>query len=156
MSVLTKNRLAKGLCPHCGAEAAPYRECETHRFQRLIGRILRRMEARGFAQRAREGHADVWSRVPGAGPLPEGIYREAQEGDKRLQPRLHHIPVDIEQELRALFAKMDGGPIAEEEILEAWQRLRLRTGRVSVAHDLVALILAQRKREKRSAHYLNV
>jgi hypothetical protein len=150
MTMLRRDRLNKGLCPHCGAEAAPYRECETHRFQRLLGRILRRMEARGFAQRAREGHADVWSRVPGAGPLPEGIYREAQEGDKRLQPRLHHVPVDIEQTLKVMFTHLRGGPVTEAEILAAWSKLRERKGRVSAAQDLALLILAQRKRERRA------
>jgi hypothetical protein len=150
MSVLTQARLAKGLCPLCGMDAAPYRLCARHRQIGLIRRVANRLHTRGYLQKEKKGRENWYHKESHAPALEESVYKEAGPGDGRLKPRLNHVPIDIEQELKALFVKMAGTPITEEEIIGAWQRLRLRKGRISVAHDMATLILAHRKREKRS------
>jgi hypothetical protein len=150
MNKLQAERRAKGLCTQCGADAAPYTLCVTHRQVNLMRRVTNRLAERGYALKEHRGRENVYSRNPAAPPLTETVYREAQEGDARLHPRLHHVPVDIEQTLRALFAHLKGGPVTEEEILSAWHHLRVRPGRVSAAQDMATLILADRKRRARA------
>src|SRR4051812_7314536 len=42
---IQQERTAKGLCPRCGEEAAPYYLCQKHRDIAKIARIMKRVEA---------------------------------------------------------------------------------------------------------------
>lgn len=151
MTTLHKTRLAKGLCAYCGAEAAPYRLCDQCRYIALIRRVCNRLHDTGHLQKEKKGRETWYGKAPGAGPLTESVYREAQVGDRRLHPRIKQVPIDIEQALLRLFTTWNLGPLSEEEIVSAWGKLRLRPGRFSVAHDLAYLIRAERRRVARGA-----
>ena len=82
-------------------------------------------------------------------------YREAQPGDKRLRPRLGNIPVDVQRELVALLLR-NGQPMHIDEIYAAWGKLRLRSVRDSAAADLLHIVAATTKRERRAERNRNV
>jgi hypothetical protein len=149
MRSLQHQRLAKGLCPACGNQAAPYYFCEYCAQLNLMRRVLNKgVKAGTFQSRIDEqdrrrklyaiDNADI-----------HFDYQEALDGDKRLLPRRNHIPIDIESEVCRLLAEA-GHPLTEAELYEAWGTLRVRTERLSVALDLVTIIQAQRKRKRRA------
>ena len=144
---IRQERLAKGLCPDCGAEAAPYRLCDRCRFKGLLGRILRKGATHGSLTAEKRGRTYFY----GLGdPSLDFEYREAQPGDKRLRPRVGGIPVDVEHELIEILRR-NGKPMQIDKIYEAWGRLRLRRGRESAASDLANIIVGRQKQEAKLA-----
>ncbi len=149
---IAKQRVAKGLCPQCGAEAAPYYLCERCRSIKRLGRMLDRMADAGGIDRVRMGpNQGRVGYAPSSVPEPERKkiqWREVSETDRRWAPRIKNLPVDVERELIAMF-ECAGDPLRIDEILAAWGTLRLRKERASAAHDLRAIILAERKRRRK-------
>ena len=145
-------RMAQGLCPNDGKEAAPYRLCSDCRRVAFVRRVANRLAEYGLAHKTKQGRSNYYQTSPL--PLGEGevIYREAVEGDRRLLPRRAHVPIDIEQTLIALFSKPGIETLTEDEIVQAWGKLRVRPGRLSAAHDLATIILAERRRRTRKRH----
>lgn len=159
MTTLQERRIAKGLCPNCGNEAAPYRLCPDCRARASLGRMLRRGEKFGVFKSHRQGREKAWSapqiksnqsaaEIMKSRPMPVWGEGKAAE-DGRLQPRLGNIPVDVEAELIAIFERI-GEPLTEEEIWSAWGKLRVRRGRASAAGDLAALVKAERRRARKN------
>ena len=156
IKTLQQRRIAAGLCPRCGAEAAPYYACPKCRAKQSVGRVLGRFVEHGFATTLGNtsgkrwlttGRDDQFSDV--ARVLPSPLWGEGKGAeDKRLRPRLKGIPVDVEATLIELMREEDRG-LTIEEIQAAWGKLRVKAGRESAAHDLRALILAERKRERK-------
>ena len=151
-----QERINKGLCPRCGKEAAPYYLCDHCRRGNSIVRVLNRLEKHDFARSRREGRNRLWFQGSNDGDAGDigGIYPTWGEGkgenDKRLRPKLGGIPVDVEQTLIEIFRAEDRG-LTMEEIYMAWGKLRLRKGRDSAAADMRAIIMAERKRERKRA-----
>ena len=124
---LRQERIAKGLCPNCGSEAAPYYLCGRCRFRELIGRFLRKAAKAGVVKREQRGRQSYWSRLDRA-KFDDVDYREAtREDDKRLRPRVKGVPVDVEAEIMSIFTRA-GKPLTVEEIYAAWGHMRLRSG----------------------------
>jgi hypothetical protein len=146
---LQHQRLAKGLCPACGKAAAPYYFCDRCRQGNIIRRVLNKgVQSGTFKSRIDDkDHRKKLYAINNADI--DFIYCEALEGDKRLAPRRNHIPIDIEAEVRRLLTDA-GHPLTETELYEAWGKLRLRPERLNAARDLVTIIQAQRKRERRA------
>jgi DNA-binding MarR family transcriptional regulator len=153
-----KERAAKGLCPECGAEAAPYYLCGTCRMARKLGAILRAGVRDGLVETVPDDGHDRRKRYrlrPEARGLSEREinerwrYRETDPGDRRNLPRLRGVPVDVERELANMLASSGRG-LTIEEIREAWVRLRPRKGRPA-ATAMAAMIRAEDKRARRRA-----
>lgn len=158
---IRQERAAKGLCPNCGKEAAPYYLCAECRFKAKIIRVMNRVEKAGALRKERRGRDTMWSMAYwGNDRLTkedvDGIiekmrwHPDPKEGDGRLRPRLGKIPVDVEKELFALMTEM-ARPATIEEIVAAWGRLREKRRTSSAAGDLARIIEAQRKRERKAA-----
>lgn len=149
-----QQRIARGLCPRDGNEAAPYYLCAECRYRDKVRRIANRFSEAGLAVKTRHGREYRYHRPPGLPGLAEvekdrgSIYREAMPDDRRLNPRLRNIPVDVEAQLRLIFER-EGKPLTEAEICAAWGRLRLREARLSAATDLAAIVRADRKRQRK-------
>lgn len=144
-----QDRIAKGLCPTCGKEAAPYYLCSRCRFYGKIGRVLRRAGKAGAFTRTVDKKGVVRWGIGSEAAFDAMTWRpDPKEGDGRLRPRLGRVPVDVEGELVALLTSM-GKPATIDEIVAAWGQLRERR-RVSIANDMATIIAAQRKREARA------
>lgn len=148
MASLQQARLAKGLCPTCGAQAAPYYHCDRCRAVNRIRRIINRGVQAGTFTSKIDDRDHRKKRYAMGNRAIDFDYHEALDGDKRLAPRLNHIPIDVVAEVYRLFEE-HGTTLTEEELADAWGTLRLRTGRLSVARDLVTIVQAQRKRARR-------
>ena len=146
---LTAERIAQGLCPRCGTEAAPYRLCSKHRAEGMIGRICERASRAGGFKKEKRGNRIYWSL--GNRAALDSIKWSPDVGldDKRRRPRLGGIPVDVEKQLVAILTEA-GRPLGIEEIISAWGKLReRRTG--SIASNLAAIITAQQRRASSNA-----
>lgn len=156
-----ENRISNGLCPNCGAEAAPFYLCPDCRRRASLNRMMRRGEDVSVFSSTKIGRERHWTLgseeardVLKTKPMPlwgEGMSAE----DGRLRPRLGRIPVDIEREVFGILLRL-GEPATEQEIIQAWGRMRVRRGRASAAGDLVALIKAERRREERNRKRMRV
>lgn len=147
---IREDRLAKGLCPQCGAEAAPYRLCGQCRFRGLIYRLLRKGEKAGeIASRKQGREKRVW-KVDHNKKWTFSYNEVTDESDGRLRPKLRGIPVDVERQLIKIF-ETAGKPLTLDEIMTAWGTLRLRAGRTSAAMDLAYIVEAKRKRAAKMA-----
>lgn len=161
---LASERLAKGLCPRCGKEAAPYRLCQDHRFEGTIARFLRAAQKAGYLERTAPPSGPrnrVWVRATEKARSDKDknwldvTFRSAEQGDKRLRPRLGRVPVDVEREIIGILMAF-GRPATIEEIVAAWGNLREERKTASLAGDMVALISAQRRREERNMKRLGL
>jgi hypothetical protein len=145
---LRQDRLARGLCPNCGKEAAPYFLCGDCRFKAKIVRVLNRGGKVGGFKKERRGRAVYWS-IGNEAALDTLVWRpDPKEGDRRSRPRLGRVPVLVENELVKLIESMDR-PATLEEIMEAWARLREKRRTSSAAGDMAKIIEAKRRRERR-------
>jgi hypothetical protein len=149
---LAQQRVAKGLCPQCGAEAAPYRLCKRHRDVRMVGRLMDRFAALGAVTREKRGGQIYYEKkdlatLDTAKIRPRGW--DLPETDKRRRPRLGGVPVDIIGEVVGILAET-GRPLATEEMVAAWGRLRETRKAGSIAGNLTALITAERRRQDRA------
>lgn len=147
---LRRHRLAHGLCPTCGKEAAPYYLCSEHRQLLWLDRVLSRFAAAGKFKREKIGGRVHWSLGPNPDAGEDIQWREPKDGDRRFGPRLGRVPVDVEATLAALLRDM-GRPASLDEIMAAWGKLREKRKTASLAGDMRALIEAQRRRDERNA-----
>lgn len=156
---IAQERLAKGLCPRCGEEAAPYRLCFSHRAEEMIRRCLRNGVTAGAIDAVREGGRVTYGLTKaGEDKTAPWDFRAAFEGkagwnDKRYKPRLGRIPVDVEAELIGIFTRL-ARPATIDEILAAWGKLRQERKHRTAAGDLAAIIAAERRRNERAAKRL--
>lgn len=153
-SFLPPKRVAKGQCPQCGKESAPYYLCFDCRTKARFGRALTRGAKLGALKRVKQGRdyrywigddkaEGKWGTAPFEG-LPET--------DRRTQPRLRGIRVDVEQTLVNVM-RFIGRPCTLEEIQNAWGKLRERRAS-PLGNDLGHLIAAQDRRAARLAKRL--
>lgn len=149
---LAKERIAKGLCPRCGKEAAPYYLCADHRFEQQIVRRLNRGERIGGFRKEKRGRQTYWS-LGSQNALDSMDWRDPKPDDKRYRPRLGRIPVEIEDELIKMLTDL-GKPVTIDEILAAWGRLREKRSGGSVAQNMAAIIAADQRRQDRNARRL--
>lgn len=143
-----QERILRGQCPNCGEEAAPYYLCHKCRFRGKIVRVLNRGRNVGGFVAKRDGRSLLWS-LGDESKLDTIKYRpDAKDGDKRLEPRLRGIRVDVESTLIEVirYAKR---PCTLEEILSAWGRLRSRR-ESPLAADLACIIAAEDKRKRKA------
>ena len=145
MSV-AQQRMDKGLCPRCGEDAAPYRLCGSHRLESRLVRSLKKMERQGALKSTGRGANSMWSNV-------EGVEADTRwstpvvppDNDKRFRPRLGNVPADVEKELIGIMTEA-GEPLTVEQIMAAWERLRQKRNRSSIAGDMKRIIKADQKR----------
>ena len=142
-----QDRIAKGLCPDCGEEAAPYYLCGDCRFkQQIVRRLNRAAKAGGFIKEKR-GRETYWS-IGAKGVVENMDWRDPKPGDKRYRPRLAGVPVDVEDEIVKLLIRA-GKPCTIEEIIAAWGQLRVRrTG--TIAGNVARLVTAEQKRKRKA------
>jgi ribosomal protein S27AE len=144
-----KERVAKGQCPHCGAEAAPYYMCGKCRFTEKLRRTLRRGERAGAVTWEPDGRSKRWVLKSGDAWDRAGWGAEPKEGDSRLAPRLRGMRIDVERTLIEVM-RFIGRPCTEQEIVEAWGKLRAnRTDPLPI--DLGRIIAADSKRARKMA-----
>lgn len=144
-------RIAKGLCPSCGAEAAPYLLCWICRLKPRLTRVLARGVKSGALKRSFDDYFSI-------GDQSEAATREWEkwqtplhldENDGRGKPRIRGLRVDVDATLIAVMQHI-GRPCTIDEIVAAWGKLRSR--RVDpLAGDLGRLIVADAKRARKLA-----
>jgi hypothetical protein len=152
---LRQERIAKGLCPKCGAEAAPYYLCQRCHLRGQIYRFCASTQKQGLIEISVDPDDKRKRRVRAAHPhidVDQISYSGLGLGE-RAAPRLKRIPVDVERELVALLERA-GKPLHVDEIIEAWGRLRVqsqRRQRISVAIDLTYIIESRRRQTDKLA-----
>lgn len=146
-------RIAAGLCPKCGKEAAPFLLCWGCRLEPRLDRSLKRGVKAGaivqlpgdFFKLPAGGHDPKAERDWDKWSTPINL----DENDGRGKPRLRGIRVDVTGTLLEVM-KHIGRPCKIEEIMAAWGRLRAK--RVDpLAGDLGRLIVADEKRARKLA-----
>jgi hypothetical protein len=147
-----RERAAKGLCPACGEEAAPYYLCAKHRFEQQIVRRLERGAREGGFKKEGRGQSALWS-IGSEAALDAMVWRDPKDGDKRFRPRLGRIPVEVEDELVKLLHNL-GRPASIDEIVAAWGQLREKRKAGTIAANMAQIIAAQQRREARNAKRL--
>jgi hypothetical protein len=148
-----EERLASGLCPQCGAEAAPYRLCARCREINIFRRGLKKLAGGGVVHEEKK-NGKLWFTAGDFSKAEDVRLSFAFEGSKgdddgRYRPRLGRIPVNVETEIFKIFEAF-GRPVTMEEILAAWGKLREDRKHATVAGDVTALIAAQRRRQARA------
>lgn len=144
-----RERIARGQCPNCGKEAAPYYLCYDCRFKNKIVRILNRAESVGSFKSEKRGRDKYWSLGPDPRAMDRLVWRpDPKAGDGRLAPRLRGIRVDVEATLINVI-KYIGRPCTLDEILVAWGRLRERRD-APLSADLARIIAADDKRKRKA------
>lgn len=154
MSNVRRDRIAKGQCPNCGKEAAPFYLCGECRFKGKVVRGLDRgAKYGGFTRERRKdgvyyglGDSRAWDAIKWRA--------EAKDGDKRLSPRLRGTRVDVERTLVEII-RYAGKPCTLEEIKAAWGRLRAKRD-TPLAADLARIIVAEDRRKAKAAKRLRI
>lgn len=143
-----QDRVAKGLCPQCGKEAAPYRLCPDHRMIGMIARRLNRVHKIGGVSKEMRGGKAYYTMKDRAA-WDKLDWRDPQPGDRRLRPRLRGIPVDVERTLIEIISKSDSG-MTMDQIIQAWGKLRAtRAG--TIVGDVLRIAGADQKRARKAA-----
>lgn len=155
---LQRTRILAGQCPTCGKDAAPYRLCGEHRQLASLSRGLKRLAKAGAVIRSQNGRNAAWTAAPnmmeiakavGFGPFP--LWGEGKgENDRRIQPRLGGMRVDVEKTPINILLSM-GRPATLDEIQAAWGRLRGERKHLSLANDIAYIIESGRKRREKQA-----
>lgn len=153
-------RIDHGLCPTCGKEAAPYYLCWDHRSIRSLTNVLNKGVGLGiFEAEKKNGRNTYFRRGPriyDPNVHLTGTYLwDMDPDDKRLRPRMGRRPIDLDETLIGIF-ETAGKPLTMDEIMFAWGSLRNRRKTASLAGDMTAIVLAQRKRDERAAKRLAV
>lgn len=153
---LAEDRIAKGQCPTCGKEAAPYRLCYDCRWKGRMLRMLKRGAKVGCLSETKgPGRQSLWSIADGNSSEKRREWDKWQTGwhlketDRRGLPMIRGIRIDIDATLMATIVYI-GRPCAVEEIMAAFGRLRDRRSD-PLPVDLACIIKAQEKRERRAA-----
>lgn len=161
---LHQERILAGQCPNDGNEAAPYRLCHSCRQKIRFGRALKNAGKKGIFKGEKTSKGYVWSMPLGYKTDPswqaanaawesdkgtENMGLNIIEGDKRYDPKLRGIRVDVTRTLLQVI-QFIGRPATLEEIMAVWGKLRAERSS-PLAHDLGRLIMAQEKRDRRNA-----
>lgn len=155
MPSVKQERLAKGQCPQCGKEAAPYYLCYGCRQSVRITRCLKRGARLGAISVMGSGPKALYS-------IPKGRTDDAKrewgkwstkvalpETDGRSKPRIRNIRIDVEKTLLNVIGFI-GRPCTIGEITEAWGKLRTKRD-APLANDLGRIIVAAEKRSAKLA-----
>ncbi len=148
---LQRERIAKGQCPRCGKEAAPYRLCFDHRLEARFTRNLNRGAKVGALTKEKRING-IYFGLPKVAPLNPARWGTTPiilpESDRRGRPRLHGSTVDVEATMLKVIEHI-GRPCTLEEITEAWGKLRSRRND-PLPSDLAQIIKAADKRKRRA------
>jgi hypothetical protein len=145
-----QERIAGGLCPECGEEAAPYLLGWGCRLKPRLNRALARGVKIGFLQRSLDARFSI------AGTPSNSAQREwlkwstplvLGEDDGRGKPRMRGMRVDVEATLSKVMEHI-GRPCTIDEIVAAWGKLRAKRTN-PLAGDLGRLIVADAKRARK-------
>ena len=147
-----QERIAKGQCPRCGKEAAPYYLCPDHRFEGQIVRICNRATNAGGLSKEKRGGRIYYRWQSQEGWDAVKWRPEAKEGDERLAPRLNGKRVNIEQTIINIMRHI-GRPVTIEELTIAWGKLRAKRD-APLAADLSRIIIAEDRRKAKAAKRL--
>lgn len=153
--VAVKDRVAHGLCPQCGGEAAPYRLCYSCRLKGRLDRSLKKGTRTGALSVLGAGRGALYNINKNAPPDADrnwgkhGTLINLPESDGRSRPRLRGIRVDVEATLVKVM-EFIGRPATIDEITQAWGRLRDRRS-APLASDLGRIIAAADKRARKAA-----
>jgi ribosomal protein S18 len=153
--IAAKDRVANGLCPNCGKEAAPYRLCWDCRQLGRLTRALKKGQNLGVFNTLGAGKNALWTINKNAPPGASekigkwGTPWHLPDTDLRGKPRLRGIRVDVEATLIKVI-EFIGRPATIEEIVAAWGRLRDRRS-APLANDLGRIIAAADKRARKAA-----
>lgn len=153
---LRQERVAKGLCPNCGKEAAPYYLCWNCRAKARFRRTLDRGAKVGALSKERRADG-VYFSLPKVRPEKTAKWGSTPvtglpDSDGRSQPKLRGVRVDVEATLIEVIRVIDR-PCTIEEIMAAWGKLRDRRNS-PLPVDLAAIIAAQDKRERKRQKHL--
>ena len=146
-----QERIARGQCPRCGEEAAPYYLCPSCRLNARLGRALNKGANLGVFEKEKRGRTTHWRM--GDKPENEERYRKygtdiiLPETDKRSHPRLNNTRVDVDEMLVEIIRYV-GRPCTVDEIKTVWGRLR-QARKSPLPRDLANLLIAQDKRKTR-------
>lgn len=154
-TVLTKQRIAKGLCPRCGKEAAPYYLCDHCRGIDGISRMLKLMAKREVVTSEKRGRHTYWKIDPRYNEaLDNFTWRprmwDLKDSDRRRKPRFRGVPIEIENAVRAALTMLDR-PASIEEIMEAWAKLKTSNRDGTIESNLVEIIVSKNKRAEKLA-----
>lgn len=150
-----KDRVAHGLCPACGKEAAPYRLCYDCRQSVRLTRGLKKGARLGVLNVLGTGKNALWSinknEPPGASERFKkwGTPWRLPDSDGRARPRLRGITVDVEATLVKVMEFINR-PATIEEIVSAWGKLRGKRSS-PLPNDLGRIIVAADKRARKAA-----
>ena len=150
-----KDRIAHGLCPQCGKEAAPFYLCWQCRLGQRFNRSLKKGVRCGVVNKIGEGRKALFG-------LEKGYSEEAErqwgkhsipivipESDSRGHPRIRGTRVNVEATLIRVI-EFIGHPCTLEEIMTAWGRLRSKRD-APLHSDLGRIIIASERRKTRNA-----
>lgn len=150
--IAVKDRVANGLCPTCGKEAAPYYLCWYCRGRQRLVRCLKRGVRHGVLSETIDhrfalvaGYTQEQSRQWGKWSTKLIL----PESDGRGRPRLRGIRVDVDGTLMRVIAFI-GRPCTIDEIVKAWGRLRDKRN-APLASDLGSIIQAADRRARKNA-----
>lgn len=149
---IRKERSAKGLCPNCGEMAAPYYLCDRCHTLRQVGKFCRaRPDVFTYEACPEDRRKRQIGLTPYGMTKPEEVaWLRPNELDlgERGRPKLGGVPVDVLTEVIGILVR-NGRPMTEEQIAEAWVKLRPRKGAGSVAENMARIIAANDKRARR-------
>lgn len=146
-------RIAKGLCPSCGKEAAPFYLCWDCRQMQRIHRAGKRLAHEGVILNYKENGRVMFKLAPGGLDKPVDNRWATTvippKDDRRFSPKLRGARVNVEATLVEVIRHIGRG-CTIEEIMAGWGRLRdKRTS--PLAHDLARIIAADDKRKRKAA-----
>ena len=157
-ALLRRHRVANGLCPNDGKEAAPYYLCHECRRKSFLIKVLNYFEKKGFVEKSKSGRTHLWK--ANSEKIKEWEHADTSDfritafdmkpGDKRLAPRMRGVPVDFEKTIIEIFMA-EGKPLSIEQVARAWVRLREKRKTSSLAGDMKLIIAAQERREAKNA-----
>lgn len=158
--IAAKDRVANGLCPNCGKEAAPYRLCFDCRQSVRFTRALKRGARHGVLQFMGGGtrltkNTLIWKGDKFDDQAAKKAWHKwsvpmvPREDDGRARPRIRGIRIDVEATLIKVV-EFIGRPATIDEILTAWGRLRGKRN-APLPNDISRIIVAADKRARKAA-----
>ena len=147
-----QERIARGQCPNCGKEAAPFYLCYHCRSLGKVRRVLNRAHKAGGVTRERRKDGVYWTMKDAAKWDTVAWRGDPKDGDGRLAPRLNGKRVNIEQTIINIMRHI-GRPVTIEELTIAWGKLRAKRD-APLANDLARLIAAEDRRKAKAAKRL--
>jgi len=152
---LAEERIARGQCPECGKEAAPFRLCFDCRQIQRIRRSAKRLAKDGQITITKRGKHLLYHSIQGVNkPVDErwATSWNPPEDDLRFRPKLRGTRVDVDRTLIEVM-KHIGRPCTIEEIMAGWGKLRAKRS-APLAADLARIVAAEDKRKSRNAKRL--